>query len=123
MQAISPALLRAVRVHDGSAHRSMVLRELQPFADRLSLAEWGGKVGRLRKIVCSMGRLLAWSQLRSSGRDGSATADELIAFGARSDWPRAMLRAARGYQSTIRADYAAYSTAYDAHDSRLQPGV
>jgi hypothetical protein len=41
-----------------------------------------------------MGRILAWDQLRASGRSGAASADEIIAFAKRSDWVPEILNVA-----------------------------
>jgi len=59
-----------------------------------------------------MGRILASAQLRSGGRDGSAIADELIAFG-QGAWRTALLGAARACAGQVEKDWAAYCTAYD----------
>ena len=67
----------------------------------------------LRPILETMGELTAWSQLRGGGRQGSATADELIAFAERPHWRRDMLRAAQDFHDRVVADYQAYCAAYD----------
>jgi hypothetical protein len=41
-----------------------------------------------------MGRILAWDQLRATGRSGSASADTLIAYAQRGGWVAEMLDAA-----------------------------
>lgn len=75
-QAIAPAFLMPVRY----AGRSFVLKELQPLQDRLSLEQACGEPARFFEIMTAMGHLVAWSALRSSGRQGAANADALIAF-------------------------------------------
>lgn len=101
MQAISPALLHSVRIHD----RHFVLRELQPTEDRLALEHWHGKLGRLRKVMIATGRLVAWAQLRSSSRDGSARIDDLIELAGRPEWRKELLRAGRTYAETVERDW------------------
>ncbi|MDY0881934.1 DUF2252 family protein [Dongia soli] len=96
LQAVSPALLRAVKI----SGQSFTLRELQPEADKLDLAKILASSGHLEsadlaKAVETMGRLTAWAQLRSAGRQGSAIADQLIAFAGRKDWRPDLLRAGR----------------------------
>ena len=99
MQAISPALLAPVSF----GRTSYVLRELQPVEDRLALAHWNGRLSRLRKVVVTMGEALAWAQLRSASREGSASLDELIAFGRSHTWREAVLEYARLYAGrTVR---------------------
>jgi uncharacterized protein (DUF2252 family) len=82
MQAVDHAFLQPVKLNG----RPCILRGLQPSEDRVAIGEWGTKLGRLNEVVATMGRILAWDQLRSSGRSGSASADKLIAFAQRSDW-------------------------------------
>ncbi len=99
MQAISPALLTPVSF--GSMN--YVLRELQPTEDRLTLARWDGKLSRLRKVILTMGESLAWAQLRSASREGSAGLDDLIEFGSAHRWREGVLEYARLYAGrTVR---------------------
>ena len=90
MQAVNHAFLHSIKL--GKTH--CILKGLQPSEDRVAIGEWGKKLERLQEVVDIMGRVLAWDQLRASGRSGAATADELIAFAQRSDWPAQMLDAA-----------------------------
>jgi hypothetical protein len=60
-----------------------------------------------------MARLAAWAQLRSSGRDGSAIADTLIAFGARRDWRGPIVELAAAGAAQVAADWQAYCAGYD----------
>jgi len=89
-----------------------VLRALQPSEDSITLkgrrpaSEW-------RHLVLTMGRCLAWAQLRSSGRDGSAIADELIDYGARRGWRRKLLQLALHMADVVETDWATYARAYD----------
>lgn len=110
MQAVGPAFLHAVALEG----RPFVLRELQPTEDRLSLERWGGHLGRLEGVMRTMGRVTAWSQLRSGGRQGSAIADELIDFGGRAGWSADLLRYAREYARRVRSDWRAFSAAVAA---------
>jgi len=79
MQAIAPALLQATTV--GS--RAYVLRELMPTQDKLDLDAWDGRMTGLDLLARDLGFVVAWSELCSAGRDGSATIDELISFAAK----------------------------------------
>jgi uncharacterized protein (DUF2252 family) len=76
VQAIPTAFLHAVDF-DGDSY---ILRDLQPSADRVSLDSRDLNLSDLKQFLATLGRLVAWGQLRSSGRDGSSTADELIEF-------------------------------------------
>lgn len=110
MQAVAPALLHAVTM----GGRPFILRELQPSEDRLSLDQWSGKIGRLETIVDTMAAVTAWSQLRASGRQGSAIADDLVAFAGKSGWQSGILRYAQAYARQVTADWKAFSRAFDA---------
>lgn len=108
-QAVSQAFLHAVEL----GGRSYVLRSLQPSEDRVDLTAWDGKLARLETVVSTMARLAAWAQLRSSGRDGSAIADTLIAFGARRDWRGPIVELAAAGAAQVAADWQAYCAGYD----------
>ena len=90
VQAVPPAFLQAVRIEG----KSFVLKELQPTSDKIYLANWGGKKKRLEQLFETAGELLAWGQLRSGGREGSAAADRLMAFGRERRWRGELLRLA-----------------------------
>jgi uncharacterized protein (DUF2252 family) len=103
MQAVDHAFLHAVSL-DG---RSFVLRGLQPSEDRVALDAWGKKLSRLEDVIATMGRNLAWDQLRAAGRAGAANADELIAYGRRDDWVQPMLDAAAAMAALTRQQWQA----------------
>jgi uncharacterized protein (DUF2252 family) len=94
---------------------SYVLRGLQPSEDRVELYESGIGYEKIRSVIEEMGRIVAWGQLRSSGRQGSAIADDLIEFGsARKAWHDELVGAARRCAKLVRKDWQAFSAAYDA---------
>ncbi|MGH7651130.1 MAG: DUF2252 domain-containing protein [Gemmatimonadaceae bacterium] len=108
MEAIAPALLDAVRI--GKGRGGYVLRELQPSQDRLTLANAKGHPRQLQSIIETMGHVTAWAELRSSGRQGSATIDDLIAFGDESrTWQRALIDYGRSYQRQVEHDYEQFA--------------
>jgi len=117
MQAINPAFFRAVTM----GRKSYVLRGLQPTEDRLALADWRGKLERLEGVLQTMGRLVAWAQLRSSSRDGSASADQLIAFGGKNRWQAQLLRLAKECTKQVQRDWKTYGKAFDQRAFRLPP--
>ena len=113
VQAAPMAFLHAIE----RGKKSYVLRGLQPSEDRVDLYEPGVSFEKIRSVVEEMGRIVAWGQLRSSGRQGSAIADELIAFGsARKAWQDELVGAALRCAKLVRKDWAAFSAAYDAGD-------
>jgi uncharacterized protein (DUF2252 family) len=109
MQGTSPALLSTVMLNE----KSYVLRELQPLQDRVRLNLWNGKLRRLEKVMKTMGKITAWDQLRSSGRQGSAIADELIQYAINTDKPNGhsqkhrttLLNYAQTYAAQVDANY------------------
>jgi len=68
MQAIPMAMLHAVQL----GGRPFVLRRLLPSEDRVSLAAVRARPDLAARLVADIGRCLAWDQLRSAGRQGSA---------------------------------------------------
>jgi len=103
MQAVSPAHLTAIRM----GKRPYVLKELQPLEDRLDLAGLG-RPEAFQQALTGMAQTTAWAQLRSGGRQGSATADELIRFGAAKDWAQSLLEYAEHYSQKVKADWEAF---------------
>lgn len=112
MQAIAMAFLHPV--HMGGI--PYVLRALQPSEDRVALAGTGIRhpQARLEHLVTVMAQCLAWAQLRSSGRGGSADADELIDFAQGRKWRRQLMEVARHCAAEVDGDWKVFCAAYDA---------
>jgi len=108
MQAASPALLRAVK----AGMRSYVLKELQPREDRLVFNQIDQASPSLAGAVRAMGMLLAWAQLRASGRRGAASADALVEFAANASWRRAVAEYAASYATRADADHRTFREAW-----------
>jgi len=107
-QESPPALLKPLELD----RKSYVLRELQPTADRVNLAAWNGKIKRLKKVIQTMAEVTAWGQLRSGGRQGSAIADDLIAFAEdAADWHPLLLDYARSYAVQVETDFTLFRDA------------
>jgi uncharacterized protein (DUF2252 family) len=104
-QAVPPALLHPVR----SGGRSYVLRELQPTQNRLSLESCNGKLGPLEGVMVTLGQAVAWSHLRSGGRQGSAIADQWIAFAEDKAWSPALYEFASSYSRQVERDWQEFS--------------
>jgi uncharacterized protein (DUF2252 family) len=101
VQGTPPAIFGVIV--DGD--KSYVLRELQPTQDKVKLDKWDGKLGRLEKLMQTMGEVTAWNQLRSGGRQGSAIADDLINFAHSSNWRDDILDYAQSYSQQVKQDY------------------
>jgi uncharacterized protein (DUF2252 family) len=91
---------------------SFVIQELQPEEDKINLALIARKYKDVKRVIKDMAWLAASAQLRSSGRKGSAIADELVNFGFQSDWQAEVLQYATFYAKKVKADYAAFLDAY-----------
>jgi uncharacterized protein (DUF2252 family) len=114
-QAVSPKFLQPVTF----AGRSFVLKEMQPSADRLSLESAVSNPAALMRSLTSMAALSAWGQLRSSGRGGSVTADELIDCAGDKTLTKSTLETARACEDQMQADWRNFSQAYDAGAFKL----
>ena len=108
-QAMPMAFLQAVLIGDNA----YVLRGLQPLEDRVSISPEKRSIEELKQLLASMGKIVAWMHLRSSGRQESAVADDLIAWGQKTKWQQKMVRAALACAAQVRADSEAFNTAYD----------
>jgi hypothetical protein len=73
----------------------------------------------MKEVIESMAELTASAQLRSTGRQGSAIADELIAFGSRRDWQPEVLGYAESYARQVQADYHRFVN--DRKDGLFKP--
>ena len=115
MQAVSMAFLQPVSID----HTSYVLRALQPTEDRVSIDGARQTLGEKGKAIAAMGGIAAWGQLRSSGRQGSATADELIEFASGKKWKRKLLEASKALAEQTMQDAATFDSAFDDGAFRL----
>jgi uncharacterized protein (DUF2252 family) len=111
MQAVSMAFLEAVDWRG----ESYILRGLQPSEDRVSLCAPGVDFDSIRGAIRTMAGIMASAHLRSSGRQGSAIADEFVAFGAAvASWKAPMLAMAGEAARQVDADFATFAAAFDA---------
>jgi|ERR671932_829258 uncharacterized protein (DUF2252 family) len=87
---------------------NVLIKNVQPLQDKVSLNLWKGKLRRLEKVMKVMGEIVAWDQLRSSGRQGSAIADALIQYGTDSHWRSTVLDYAQSYFTQVEEDYRTF---------------
>ncbi len=109
MQAVSMAFLHPVML----GKIPYVLRDLQPADDRITLDRSNSSMRVMEQLVRTMGNVVAWAQLRSAGRDGSAIADALIDFAQRRKWQATLLGASEHCAEQVREGAAAFDIAYD----------
>jgi hypothetical protein len=62
----------------------------------------------LSAVIGTMGKLVAWSALRGSGRQGAACADDLIAFGQDRGWQGNLLEYVEHSTAKVIADWRAF---------------
>jgi len=110
MQAIPPAMLRPV-TYQG---KPFVLKELQPSVDRLDLDQWRGKLNRFTQAVDGMGRVAAWTHLRSCGHHGTASVDELRAYVNGEPWAGAADRLGDALAERLHRAWKLYCKDYDS---------
>ncbi len=108
MQNIPPALLSASNFHD----EPYLIQELQPAKDRINFKLIHDRYRDMYQVVDDMAMLTASSQLRSSGREGAAIADKLIAFGQDTSWQQPVLDYAIKYSRKVKTDFEKYIELY-----------
>ncbi len=117
VQHVPPALLD-VFVMD---KRPYVIKELQPMEDRMDLSLCKGKLKKLSGILITMAQVAAWGQLRSAGRQGSSTADELIDLANHHKHLQdALLRYAKQYSKQVTENYEEFCEGYDSLIEQLK---
>ncbi|MFT3937024.1 MAG: DUF2252 family protein [Chitinophagaceae bacterium] len=108
MQHVSPAFLSSFVYND----ECFVVKEIQPTADKVNLALAIKQPSQVESYIANLGMITASAQLRSSGRKGSATADELIVFAERDDWEPILKEWAAGYAEQAKREYAQFRKAW-----------
>lgn len=109
MQAVPMAFLHPVII----GKKAYVLRGLQPSEDRVVLNGAQQAPALLEGVIQAMGELVAWGQLRSSGRNNSATSDALIDFAQRGKWKQSLLEVAESCAAQAEQDWRTYAAAFD----------
>jgi len=101
MQNRPPALFSAT-IFRGE---SFVIGEMQPVKDSIDFRLIKKEYRNMCRVIEDMAMLTASAQLRSTGRQGSAITDELIAFGKDENWQEPLLQYAIGYSHQVKKDY------------------
>jgi uncharacterized protein (DUF2252 family) len=101
VQPAPPALLAAIEFNGGS----YLLRELQPTQDKIELKIDRINLTQLEKLIETIGRVVAFAHLHSSGKMGAAIDRDLIKFGQNLDWHLEMLNYASNYARQVRVDF------------------
>jgi uncharacterized protein (DUF2252 family) len=101
MQNRPPALLSTTVFRDVP----YVIQEMQPTKDSINFKLIKKEYRNIYQVIDDMAMLTASSQLRSAGRQGSANADELIAFGQSEQWQEAIIKYAIDYSHEVKKYY------------------
>ena len=108
MQNVLPALL-GTTLFEGNSY---TLQEMQPTEDNINFELIKDRYRDIYQVIDDMAMLTASAQLRSSGRQNSAIADELIAYGEHTDWHESTLNYARQYAKQVKRDYKTFIRGY-----------
>ena len=108
MQNVSPAFLSPIQFNEDW----FVLKELQPTEDKIDFGVIKTRFKDVARVIRDMAILTASAQLRSSGRQGSAVADELISFGDDNSWHQTLLDYAASYANQVKNDYQSFLKDY-----------
>ncbi len=105
-----PALLHSITIDN----KNFVVKELQPSADRIDYKLFAKDGKKLESIIRNMACIYAWSNLRTTGRQGSASADDLITFASNKQSIKKELKEyAFSYSKKMDIYYTAFCKAFD----------
>jgi len=108
MQNVSASLLSSTLFKD----EPFVIQELQPVKDAIKFKLIRDQNRDIYQVIDDMAVLTASAQLRSGGMNGSATIDELKAFGNNINWQQALLDYCFKYSDKVKTDYRQYLKDY-----------
>jgi uncharacterized protein (DUF2252 family) len=108
MEHVSPAYLSAFHYKQSW----FVVKELQPTADKVNLFQTIKQPEYMEKYLADLGAISASGQLRSSGRHGSVTADELNDFVEDDSWIDILTQWSAHYAQQVKQEYAVYKEAW-----------
>lgn len=84
--------------------KSYTVRELEPVQLKIQIDPFE-KVSTLQELADSLGKITAWAHLRGCGRQGSASADDLIALSSKEAWQTDILKYTADYAVQITRDF------------------
>jgi uncharacterized protein (DUF2252 family) len=116
MQNRAPALLSTSEFQG----ETFVMQEMQPTKDSINFKLIKKEYRNIYQVIDDMAMLTASSQLRSSGRQGSALTDEFIQLGENKDWQELVLQYSINYSHTVRRDYVNFLKDYNSGVFKLK---
>lgn len=111
MQNIPPAQLSTL-CFQGEYY---LMQELQPTKDRINFKLIDHNIKTVWSVIEDMAMLTASAHLRSIGRKGSCSADELIAYGNNNNWQKEIINYAWQYKRKVIVDWLEFK-----NDSRFK---
>jgi len=105
-QNVVPALLSTITHNE----TSFVIKRLQPTADIMNLDLCKGNFKKLEEVITTFAEISASAHLRSTGRRGSSTIDDLIAFfqSSKGSLKESLLNYSKKYALKVKEDYDTY---------------
>ena len=110
IQAVSPVLLEDATI----GKTPFVLRVLQPVEDKIDLDNEKVTFEELHELMQSLGKIVAWGELRSCGRGGASSVDELIRYWGKPKRMKGVLRLAQWCAARTESQWKEYCVAYDS---------
>ncbi len=110
MQNRAPALL-STSLFKGESY---VMQEMQPTKDSVNFKLIKKEYRNIYQVIDDMAMLTASSQLRSSGRQGSAITDKLMELGEDKNWQEKILQYSVNYSHIVRRNYENFLKDYNA---------
>jgi len=108
MQNVSASLLSSTLFKG----EPFVIQELQPVKDAIKFKLIRDQYRDIHQVIDDMAVLAASAQLRSGGMNGSATIDELKAFGNNINWQQPLFDYCFKYGNKVKTDYQQYLEDY-----------
>lgn len=107
MQHVAPAYLSTFKYRQNW----FVVRAIQPTADKIGVDKSWKQPEKVTQYLADLAMLTASAHLRSSGRLGSATADELKEFAGGTTWENPLIKWAEAYAIQVVKDHAEFKEA------------
>ena len=93
--------------------QAYIVKALQPDQDKIDFKQCEDKPKKFTDACYNMARLIAYAQLRSTGRNGSSSADDLIKFAEQADlWKTQLLEYTYNYAQQVEQDYQSFCKSY-----------
>lgn len=93
---------------------SFVIKEMQPSEDKVKFRLIQDQYRDIFQVIDDMAALTASAHIRSSGRKGSAIADELIEFGKDTKWQQELINYAFNYAKKVKKDFKLFKSGFDS---------